>query len=190
MLKVYLDNDVASAISRRDLDEAELEAIDQLLEAKRSGNLDLGTSRQSPREMERAPSQHQAKLKTGLSELALAEDDHKVLGFHMQTDQYGGCISNPLVTDIVDDQLYSDLLVAGLKKDDAKHLMYAVHNGYERFLTCDGGILSRKTAIEKRCPSIRIQKPSELVAKLSAVSGKGKIDPTEQAGAPNLPHAP
>jgi len=94
MLKVYLDNDVASAISRRDLDKAELEAIDQLLEAKRSGNLDLGTSRQSPREMERAPSQHRAKLKTGLSEVAEAEDDHKVLGFHTQTDQYGGCITN------------------------------------------------------------------------------------------------
>ncbi|MDP2682053.1 MAG: hypothetical protein Q8P28_04480 [Deltaproteobacteria bacterium] len=182
MLKVYLDNNVASAISRRDMDKAELEAIDQLLEAKRSVNLDLGTSCQSLREMERAPSNHRAKLKTGLSEVAEVEDDHKVLGFHTQTDQYGGCITNPLVTDIVNDKLYSDLLASGLKDDDAKHLMYAVHNGYQRFLTCDGGILSRKTTLGKICPLIRIQKPSELIKELSATRGKDRIDPTETSG--------
>ena len=139
-----------------------MDAIDQLLEANRSDKLALGTSRQSPREIERAPSQHQAKLKTGLSELDLAKDDHKVLGFHTQADQYGGCICTPLVTDIVDDPLYSDLLAAGLATDDAKHLMYAIHNGYQRFLTCDNGILSRRVGLEKRCPSIRIQMPSDL----------------------------
>jgi hypothetical protein len=178
MLNVYFDNDVASAISRRDWDKAELGLIDQLLEANRSGILAVGTSRQSPREMERAPSQHQAKLKTGLSELHLAKDDHKVLGFHTNADQYGGCISNPLVTDIVDGQLYEDLLAAGLKDDDAKHLMYAVHNGYRRFLTCDNGILSRRAILENRCPSIRIQRPSELAAELSMATGC-QAGPTE-----------
>ena len=174
MLKVYLDNDVVSAISRRDCDMAELGAIDLLLEANRSGNLAVGTSRHSPREMERAPSQHQAKLKTGLSELELAKDDHKVLGFHTQTDQHGGCISNPLVTDIVDGKMYEDLLAAGLKTDDAKHLMYAVHNGYQRFLTCDNGILCRRGVLENRCcPSMRIQRPSELAAEFSDATEKG-----------------
>ena len=103
MLKVYFQNEVACAITRRfsTWDKAELDAIDQLLVlAKSSDKVVLGTSRQSPREMERAPVQHQAKLKAGLSELALAEDDHKVLGFHTQTDQYGGCITTPLVTDM------------------------------------------------------------------------------------------
>jgi len=174
MLKVYLDNDVASSISQRDCDPAELRAIDLLLEANRSGNLAIETSRQSPREMERAPSQHQAKLKTGLSELDLAKDDHKVLGFHTQSDQYGGCISNPLVTDIVDDHLYKDLLAAGLKADDAKHLMYALHNGYQRFLTCDKGILSHRPFLENcRCPSMRVQRPSELAAELCDAGGPG-----------------
>jgi hypothetical protein len=82
MLKAYFDNDVVSAITRRDWDKAELAAIDQLLGMKRSGTIVLGASRQSLREMERAPSQHQAKLKTGLAELVLAEDDHILLGFH------------------------------------------------------------------------------------------------------------
>ncbi|MBU0719495.1 MAG: hypothetical protein KJ749_14715 [Planctomycetes bacterium] len=184
MLKVYLDNDVASAISQHDCDRAQRDAIDLLLEANRSGNLAVGTSRQSPREMERAPPQHQAKLKTGLSELDLAKDDHKVLGFHTQTDQHGGCISNPLVTDIVDGQMYEDLLAAGLKTDDAKHLMYAVHNGYQRFLTCDNGILSRRADFEKRCcPSMRIQRPSELAAELSDATGCPAGPTKSQSGA-------
>lgn len=183
IFNVYFDNDVASAVSRRDWDKAELDAIDRLLEAKRAGKIALGTSCQSPREMERAPTPHQAKLKTGLSELDLAKDDHKVLGFHTQTDQYGGCISNPLVTDIVEDQLYSDLLAGGLRTDDAKHLMYAVDNGYQRFLTCDNGILSRRVGLEKRCPSIRIQRPSELAAELSVVGGCKAAPAKSESGA-------
>ena len=171
MVKVYLDNDVASAISRYDLDKVELDAIDQLLNWMHSGKIVIGTSRQSLREMDRAPFQYQAGLKTGISGLGLAENDHKVLGFHMQTDQYGGCISYPLVTDVVDEQLHSAFLDAGLKTDDRMHLMYAVHNGYQRFLTCDKGILSRRIDLERLCPSIQIQKPSELVTQMSAVNG-------------------
>src|SRR5215470_13218957 len=152
MLRVYFDNDVVSPISRRDWDNSELDAIDRLLDAKRTSTIVLGASRQSLREIERAPSQYQAKLKTGLSELILAENDHIVLGFNSHTDQYGGYICNPMVSDIIDEQMYSAFLASGLKEDDAKHLMYAVHNGYQRFLTCDNGILSRRIGLEKHCP--------------------------------------
>ncbi len=167
MITVYLDNNIVSAISRRDLPETELHAIDQLLDMKRSGTLVLISSRQSFREMERAPSKYQADLKEGFSDLIVTEDDHRVLGFHTQIDPFGGCISNPLVADIVDEVLYLDLRTLGLDEDDAKHLMYAVHNGYQQFLTCDNGILRRRTELEKLCGSIHIQKPSELVAALS-----------------------
>jgi hypothetical protein len=43
----------------------------------------------------------------------------------MLTDPYWGCICSPLVTDIVDEPLMSNLIAAGLEIDDAKHLMYA-----------------------------------------------------------------
>lgn len=174
--KVYLDTNVASARTRRD-EKDELAAIDQIFEWNHSGTIILGTSHHTQREMERVPSpQHQAGLKSGLSEVDLTRDDHKVLGFHTQTDQYGGCISNPLITDIVDEQLYADILailVTGLTsrkkkekaKDDAKHMMYAVHSGFDYFLTHDKGILSRRAKLEKRCPSIQIRKPSQFVAK-------------------------
>jgi hypothetical protein len=55
MLKIYLDNDVSSAITRRDLEKAELDALDLLIDCKRHKRIILDTSRQSPREMERAP---------------------------------------------------------------------------------------------------------------------------------------
>ena len=50
MLNVYFDNDVASAISRRDCkEETALQAIDEILEVHRSGKLALRTLRQSAR---------------------------------------------------------------------------------------------------------------------------------------------
>jgi hypothetical protein len=170
MERCYLDNDVSSAISRRDLDKAELDAIDKLLDWKRSGKIIIETSRHSLREMERAPFQYRAKLKEGIADLSLAKDDHRVLGFHMQSDLYS-CIACPLVTDIVDEQLYSDFRNAGLKMDDAQHLMYAVHNGYRRFLIGNKDFLGRRVALEKRCPSIHIQKPSEAVSQLAPLIG-------------------
>ena len=83
------------------------------------------------------------------------------------------------MTDIVDEQLYDDLLAAGLEPDDAKHLMYAVHNGYQRFLTLDKKILNRRDDLEKRCPSIRIQQPSKLTSELSITPGC-QTGPTER----------
>jgi hypothetical protein len=167
MLRVYLDNDVTSAISRRACERAELAAVDQLLEWKRAGKIILDTSRQSPREMDRAPREHQDGLKEGLADLGMAPIDHQALGSYTLTDPYGGSICNPLVKDIVDESLYSDFLATGLGADDAKHLMYAVHNGYERFVTWDRHFINRRTILEKRCPAILIRKPSELVGELS-----------------------
>jgi hypothetical protein len=166
---VYLDNDVASGLTRRDLPNIEGGALDQLVEWAQKGRVTLGTSRQSLREMERAPARYRDNLKRGLANMPLAQDDHRVLGSFTVVDQYGGCIANPLVTDVVDEPLYSELLVAGLKPDDAKHFMYAAHNRFAWFLTCDAGILGRSRNLEKLCPSIHVGRPSELVAELRAV---------------------
>jgi hypothetical protein len=100
-----LDNDISSAISRRDLDKAELDAIDKFLGWKSADKISVEISCHSLREMERAPLQYRAKLKEGISDLGLAKDDHRILGFHTQSDLHG-CISYPLVTDKVDEKLY------------------------------------------------------------------------------------
>jgi len=49
----------------------------------------------------------------------------------------------------------------GVKQLDAHHLMVAIHNNCDVFLTCDGGILARRDAIQRKFP-IRIAKPSEF----------------------------
>jgi predicted nucleic acid-binding protein len=162
MLRVYLDNDVSSAISRRDLPQSEMLALDQLLEWGRDRRIVLGTSRQSHREMERAPAQYQPQLKSGLTGLDIASDDHKLLGFSTSRFFVG-----PLITDIVDEHLHASLREAGLRGDDANHFMYAAHNGFERFVTVDGDFLARADVLASLRPSVGVCKPSELVSELA-----------------------
>jgi hypothetical protein len=120
--------------------------------------------------MERAPGRYQGALKAGLGQLGQAKDDHGVLGSFTVTDQYGGCVVNPLVSDLVDEPLYVRLLALGLQRDDAHHLMYAVHNRYQWFATLDGDFWKHRTNLEEACGlRIRIRQPAELVAELAAV---------------------
>jgi hypothetical protein len=170
-MRLYLDNNILSerTKSKSTWPPAERAAIDKLLEMARSGKIILETSRHTGREMERVPAEYQAGLKAGISDVQFAKEDHKVMGSHTQHDQLGGCISNPQVTDIVDKPLYRDLRAEGLDEDDAKHLMYAVHNGYTHFVTYDRHFLEpvRRANLERRCPSIKIHSPSEVVALIS-----------------------
>jgi hypothetical protein len=167
MIRIYLDNDVSSAITRRDLPNVEMVAVDQLLAWHHARKILLGTSRQSHREMERAPIQHQPKLKAALAGLDIASDDHRLLGFSTLSDQYGGFFAGPLITDIVDEELYARLMATGLKRDDAHHLMYAVHNSFAWFVTMDRNFLSRSSVLASICSSIGFCKPSGLISKLS-----------------------
>ncbi len=166
-IRIYLDNDIASSISRRDLEVMELAAVDQLLDANRHSHVSVEVSRQSWREMERAPAKYHEGLKSGIKGLSVLRDDHTVLGSHTNVDQFGGCVCNPIVTDIVNDQLFADLCAAGLKCDDAKQLMYAAHNGCQFFITCDGGILARRNKIEVLWAAIQVCRPSECVEQLT-----------------------
>src|SRR5439155_1154889 len=77
----------------------------------------------------------------------------------------------PIITDIVDEALFADLRGLGLDDSDAKHLMYAVTNACDRFVTLDPDFLNRRAALEARCPSIRILRPAGLAAEL-------QLDPT------------
>ncbi len=81
----------------------------------------------------------------------------------------GGFISNPLVTDIIDEQLFARLKAAGLKDADARHLMYAAANGCDRFVTLDPDFLNGREVLQAHCQGLRIVRPSELVAELSGV---------------------
>ena len=164
-MKVYLDNVIVSGRIRSDLEPTELAAVQRLEQPPYRDELQIVTSRESWREQERTHDPRiRAALRHGQADVPVVQNDHAVLGFSQSQDQYGGFVANPLVTDIVDESLFAILRAEGLDSEDARHLMYAVCNGCQRFVTLDPDFLGRRAQLETRCRGLRILKPTELVA--------------------------
>ena len=69
--------------------------------------------------------------------------------------------------EIVDEELFTALKTEGLKDADARHFMYAVQNGCDRFVTGDHHFLKdRQPRLEALGRGMLIQRPSGLVAEL------------------------
>ncbi len=71
-------------------------------------------------------------------EVSVVPNDHRLLGFQSLDQGRYGFISSPMISDIVDEDLFAKLIAAGLKDADAKHVMYAVANDCQVFVTLDG----------------------------------------------------
>ena len=95
--------------------------------------------------------------------------DEKVHGFHTQTDQYGGCITNPLISDVQDETIRDDLITGlGLEPRDAEHITQAVCNDCDVFLTRDvKTIIKHRASLETRFPALKFRLPSELLEELA-----------------------
>jgi len=80
-------------------------ALDLRDQMAKNGLISLETSRWSQREMARTRNEAlKRQLTNGLVGTSLAEHDHIVLGFDGQyTDPFGGYITYPFVTDIIDE---------------------------------------------------------------------------------------
>ena len=171
-MKVYVDNMIASAVVRGDLAEpSEMEALRLLRTPAYTTQLEIVTSRESWREQERTQDpQVRAQLQDTRSGVPVVSDDHRVLGFNTIDYGYRGFIASPLVTDIVDERTFAKLKDLGLKNTDARHVMYALHNGCVRFVTTDPHFLTRRNAIEGAYPAIHIVKPSELLREVAGAS--------------------
>jgi predicted nucleic acid-binding protein len=167
-MRAYLDNVAASGRVVGDLTPvSEMEALQDIERAASAGLLKMVTSRESWREQERTQDPlKRAKLEAARSEVLAVATDHVVLGFSNLSGPYGTISTNPIVTDIVDEALFADLKSAGLDDSDARHLMYAVANACDRFVTLDPDFLGRRVSLEARCQPLRILRPSELVAEL------------------------
>jgi predicted nucleic acid-binding protein len=175
-MRVYLDNVAASGRVLGDLAPAsEMEALEEIERAHSTGRIKRVTSRESWREQERTkdPMKH-AKLAAARAEVSVVATDHVVLGFGNLGGPYGTTVAYPLVSDIVDDALFSDLKRIGLRDADARHLMYAFVNACERFVTLDADFLDRRAALEARYYTLRIVRPSELVAELGSAPEGGQ----------------
>jgi hypothetical protein len=170
-VKVYFDNVIVSGKVRANLPPKEMTALHALAKTEETGQIEVYTSRWTWAEQDRTRDPLiRVKLKEARGDIEVVADDHRLLGFWNQEDRRLGTVSvNPILTEIVDEPLFADLKKARISDPDARHLMYAVHNMCERFVTLDTrDLLPKRSDVEPLCRGMKIVKPSELAAELSA----------------------
>jgi predicted nucleic acid-binding protein len=158
--KIYLDNNVISAIAKDD-HPTESEALDRLLTAMDERKVDLVTSELTLQEIKRyqgpmrPPVERIFRL---LQKVPIVRWD-KLVGMHSYGDTRTW-INTPMIENDPD---YSALLASGLETIDAQHIFVAGKHACDAFVTCDKGILHRAAGIAKLFPLV-VQTPSDLVA--------------------------
>jgi predicted nucleic acid-binding protein len=167
-LKIYCDTNTLPHNIRDQKSQGELAAIMQLAE-----EYPMFRSLVVYREVMNTPEgTQQNNLILEYNALEPIPKDEKVLGFHTQSDQYGGCITQPLISDVQDEKICKELKRRGLKLRDAEHITQAVCNGCDVFLTRDKRtiITPHRAWLETRFPTLKVQLPSELLADLARLS--------------------
>jgi hypothetical protein len=163
-----LDNVITSGWVLKDLQPPEeMAAVEHLYALHDVGTIKRVTSKMSGIEQARTTDlQKRAALAASADLVSVVQNDHRLLGFANLDYGSRGFISYPLIDDIVEPTLFEQLTKnAGLKDADAKHVMYAVANDCEYFVTLDTrDLLPRRSAIESICPQMKIMTPVEAVA--------------------------
>jgi hypothetical protein len=97
--------------------------------------------------------------------------DERPLGSQIVTDQYGGFVDSPLVSDVQNEDIRAELITRGLKQTDAEHITQAVCNDCDVFLTRDQDtIINRhREWLHQRFPNLKVWLPSELLAFVRAM---------------------
>jgi hypothetical protein len=97
--------------------------------------------------------------------------DEKLLGFQKTTDQYGGFVRNPMVSDVQNDAIRDELIARGLEQKDAEHITQAVCNDCDVFLTRDEDTIinPHREWLHQRFPNLKVWLPSELLAFVRAI---------------------
>lgn len=170
-MKVYLDNNIVSGIVRSDLAAGEMAAVRKIERAWADGKIEVETSRETEREQNRTQNEQlRSALEQKRANVPLVKEDHQLRGSRAQFG-YGWFNSSPILTEVVDESLFAAFKAAGLRDNaDARHLMYAVHNKCDRFVTTDPHFLDRRSVLETSCRGLRIMKPSLLVAELESAT--------------------
>lgn len=171
MTRVYLDTVITSGRVSKDLQPpAEMAAVEEIERFRAESCIKIVTSKMSGIEQARTTNPIvRAAFEEHAHEVSVVQNDHRLLGFNSVDQGRYGFISSPMVSDIVDEELFAKLIAAGLQDADAKHVMYAVANDCQVFVTLDTkDLLRRRSAVEAICQHLRILKPTELVAELIA----------------------
>jgi predicted nucleic acid-binding protein len=173
---IYCDTNSLFSNPKRHKENAkaqrEAAAIRRLLDYHRSGKHTMQRCNVALRELEETGNPIQRdNLRRDFLELVPVAKDEKVLGFNnLQTDPYGGFVTNPIVSDVQDEPLAELLQASGLPKRDAQHLAQAISNQADVFLTLDERhFINRRETLEKQF-KIKIRRPSELLLEIEAAA--------------------
>lgn len=100
--------------------------------------------------------------------------DELVCGFATHSDQYGGFVTYPLVSDVQDEALRDELIERGLSPRDAEHITQTVCNSYDVFLTRDECTIIKphREWLQTRCPTLGFRLPSELLEEVRESQGR------------------
>jgi predicted nucleic acid-binding protein len=161
-MKVYLDNNIVSAIAKDD-EPAEADSLDRLLIAWRDRKVDLVTSELTLAEIKRYQDTRMRaaieRIFRLLEKVEIVRWD-RLVGMH----SYGDERTWITVPFIENHPGYGALLKLGLEAIDAQHVYVAGKQACDIFLTCDGVLLRQAADIKKNFPSLTVQKASQLVA--------------------------
>jgi hypothetical protein len=108
MLKVYCNTNTLAPNIRDD--PSELAALEWLRELRRAGKISMYRSRSVEGETDRTPDPElRERLKADYELLDRVLKDEKVLGFYTTYDHAGGAITNPLVADVQNENMYGEI---------------------------------------------------------------------------------
>lgn len=168
MKTAYLDNDVICGIAKKDLRAEEDAEMRWLLKLQCRARIRLATSEVAKRELGKWHGEKRPDAEVvyeGLQKVKYVED-HMLIGFNNQSSSQGGW-SFPMMED---DPVARALWDLGLTRTDSHHLMLAVREQCDFFVTCDRRtILSRRSSIEAAFLGIRLMLPSELRSEMGCV---------------------
>jgi len=173
-MKVYCDTNTLAPNIRDPACLPELEALKRLRALQEAGAVVLLRSRAVLAELEKTPTPEQReKLRADYELLEHILKDEKLLGFNTQYDQYGGFISSPMVADVQDEKLCSEIYEKVKQRDpaalwDARHIAQAISNGCDVFLTRDISTIIKPIGqwLERQFPPLKVRLPSQLVAEI------------------------
>src|SRR4051794_23078702 len=109
-MEIYCDTNTLFSNISNITAPSELAALQRLLAAHRAGGIVMYRSLVDLREvMDTKHLIKQQSLVADYERLEPIRKDEKLLGYHNQVDQYGGFISNPLVSDVQDEAICREL---------------------------------------------------------------------------------
>lgn len=144
-MKLYFETSIVLAISNDDTPD-EVGALTAILDWFTAGRITVVTSEVSRLELDPFKDKHgnTGSLVCRLIAMVPFVEDQTLVGFNNHWGRHGGA-SCPIIED---DPIAAALWRIGIARKDAHHLMIAIRDKCDVFLTCDKGILRERNRIQ------------------------------------------